>query len=281
MDLNDIHTAQISRFTTFCKGKRDAMLMEQEGQKDDFLSDRLIDDSAIYNSADVRGLLEAYHTQVMGRFRDDLEKTVNLSGVFTAQLLSQAQQHGVSLQVEDISIIEDQSRTAQIGALPAMSAPTLAPKPRTTLSAVEGGGGVSDPAVLQQLQDIKAENQMMRDRNQQLQTEMSAVLRERSMLSSELEQVRGSVQGGGIADAGECARQLAETKALLDQKNFEVDTLKKESAQQLSESTQFRELKSILKKKSAENREMRQQMMAAGIAPPDDGQGIELQADSD
>mmetsp|Transcript_22964 Transcript_22964/g.46515 ORF Transcript_22964/g.46515 Transcript_22964/m.46515 type:complete len:283 (-) Transcript_22964:152-1000(-) len=282
MDLNDIHRAQISRFSTFCKGKRDGALAGVECQKNDFMTDRLSDDGAIFNCMDVRALLEAYHAQVMACLRDELEKTVNLSSVFAAQLLAQAQATGITLQVEDISVIEDQNRVAQISSLPAMSAPPLAPKPRNTLTALDGGG-VSDPAALQEVQDLKEENRMMKDRNMQLQTEMSAVLRERSVLTCELEQARAQTATGGGVDAtvAEYSRMFTETKAALDQKSYELEAAKREFSQQLSQSSQFMELKSIVRKKTAENKDLKHRMMAAGVALPDDGQGVELQADDD
>lgn len=281
MDLNDVHKAQISRFQTFCKGKREGALAGVEGQKNDFITDRLSDDGAIFNCADVRSLLEAYHAQVVACFRDELEKPANLSSVFAAQLLAQAQASGLTLQVEDISIIEDQSRVAQVSSLPAVSAPPLAPK-RATLSALESTG-TADLSALQEMQDLKEENRIMKDRNMQMQTEMSTVLRERSVLSSELEQARAAAQTGGGADAtvAEYSRMLTDTKAALDQKHYELESAKRDFGQQLHQSSQFMELKSILRKKSAENKDLKQRMMAAGVAMPDDGQGVELQADED
>mmetsp|Transcript_58954 Transcript_58954/g.132672 ORF Transcript_58954/g.132672 Transcript_58954/m.132672 type:complete len:284 (-) Transcript_58954:175-1026(-) len=283
MDLNEAHTAQVARFATFCKGKRDAALAGMEVQKNDFITDRLSDDGAIFNCADARVLLETYHQQVLACLRDELDKSVNLSSVFVGQLLSQAQMNGATLQVQDISIIEDSSRIAQVAALPAVNAPPLVHK-RGTLSALDASGGPTiDGSALQELQDVKEENRMMKDRNMQLQTEMSTVLRERSMLSSELEQARASVQTGGGVDAtvAEYARMLTETKAALDQKSYELETTTREFNQQLSQTPQFIELKSIVRKKNEENKTLKQRMLAAGLAPPDDGQGVELQADDD
>lgn len=281
MNLNDVHKAQISRFTTFFKGKRDRVLADREGEKNDFLTDRLSDESAIFNYADVRSIVEAYHLQVMACLRDELSKTINLSAVFVAQLLAQAETSGASLQVEDISAIEDQSRIGEIQSLPAVSAPPLAaPKPRAPLTAVQSSG-TADPAVLQELQDLKEENRMMKDRNLQMQTEMSTVLRERSSLSTELEQVKSNLKqhitkghAGGTANTAEYERQLADAKA-------ELEATKKEMNQRLADSSQFKELKSIVKKKANENKELKQRLVAAGLALPDAGEGVELEADSD
>lgn len=292
MELNDVHKVQLSRFTTFFKGKRDRVLSDREMEKNDFISDRMADEAAIFNYNDVRLLLDTYHNQVMTCLRDELEKTVSLSAVFAAQLLGQAEQSGLTLQVEDISVIEDQNRLGQIGALSSINAPPLQPKPRNTLAAVDGSG-TADPAVLQELQDLREESRMMKDRNMHLQTEMSTVLKDRSVLTAELDQVKANLRehvtrmhqggggGGGDVQAAEYQRQLQESRGLLEQKHVELENLKREFNQRLGDSSQFRELKGIVKKKTAENKELKQRMAAAGLGVPDDGQGIELEADSD
>mmetsp|Transcript_56681 Transcript_56681/g.181969 ORF Transcript_56681/g.181969 Transcript_56681/m.181969 type:complete len:290 (-) Transcript_56681:66-935(-) len=289
MNLNDMHKAQVSRYASFFKGKRERVLADRENEKSDFMTDRLSEESAIFNCADVQLLMETYHSQVMACLKEELEKTVNLSAVFLSQLLAQAEASGVCLQVEDISAIEDQNRVGEVAALSAMSAPPLAPKPRNSLTAISGAGG-SDPAVLQELQDLKEEHRTMKDRNMQMQSEMSTVLRERSTLATELEQVKANFrqhitkahEGGADAGLAEYERQLAQAKAQQDQKQAELDALRKDLNQRLGDSAQFRDLKNIVKKKTTENKDLKQRLAAAGLALPDDGgEGIELAADSD
>eukprot|EP00421_Protoceratium_reticulatum_P064679 CAMPEP_0168402704 /NCGR_PEP_ID=MMETSP0228-20121227/23755_1 /TAXON_ID=133427 /ORGANISM="Protoceratium reticulatum, Strain CCCM 535 (=CCMP 1889)" /LENGTH=289 /DNA_ID=CAMNT_0008416293 /DNA_START=80 /DNA_END=949 /DNA_ORIENTATION=+ len=289
MELNDVHKAQISRFAAFFKGKRERVFADREREKTDFMSDRMADESAIFNYADIQLLMETYHAQVMGCLREELEKAVDLSAVFIAQILSQAETAGTTLQVDDISIIEDQGRLGEIGALAAMNAPPLAPKPRAQLTAVGSTGNV-DPNVLQEIQDVKEENRTMKDRNLQMQNEISTVLRERSVLAAELDQVKANLKqhitrmhegGGGNVNVAEYERQLTEAKGLHDQKNAELEALRRDMNQRLGDSSQFRELKGIVKKKATEIKDLRQRLIAAGLAPPDAGEGIELEADSD
>mmetsp|Transcript_57184 Transcript_57184/g.162348 ORF Transcript_57184/g.162348 Transcript_57184/m.162348 type:complete len:256 (-) Transcript_57184:110-877(-) len=255
MNLNDIHKAQVSRFAAFFKGKSERVLADREVEKTDFITDRLADESAIFNYSDVRLLMETYHTQVMTCLREELEKTSNLSAVFIAQILAQAEATGTTLQVDDISVIEDQGRVGEIGALAAMNAPPLAPKPRT-LSAVTSAGN-ADPNLLQELQDVREENRAIKERNLQMQSEISTVLRERSVLSAELDQANARAGGG----------------------NANVATEPNQGPP--GDSAQFREMKSIVKKKTAEIKDLKQRLVAAGLALPDAGEGIELQADSD
>jgi len=292
MDLNDVHKAQIQRFAQFFKGKRDKLCEECDATFGDYVSDRLSDDGAIFNRDDTEGLLAAYHQQVMAHIREGLETSTNLSAVYVTQLMSQAEQMGQYLQVEDISLVEDQSRLGQISSLAALQgAPPPVPKPRAPLpqlGATSNAG--TDPVVLQELQDLRLANQQMTDRYQNMQTELSSLLKERSGLSNELEKMRANFAGmmasnpglAGGADVAELEHSLNGTKAALDVKAQECEALRQDMNSRLGESTQFRDLKGIVKKKTDEIKNLKAVMVQYGIQPPEpEGGCIELAADSD
>lgn len=287
--LNEIHVAQLSRFGSFLKGKRDRALMDRESDKEDFKSDHLMDDAAIFNCQDVAALLEAYHTQVMARQREDLEATANLSAVFASHLMGQAEDHGMALQVEDISVIEDHGQLQVMASLAAMNAPPLAPRPRATLAAM--GTVSSDPAVLQELADVREENRVMQDRQHQMMTEISQVKSERSTLAAELEQVKANFKQhiamkheGGEASGAQLAeyqRLLDETQQQLEAKHYELETLRRDMEQRLGDSNQFIQLKAIVKRKSEEIKALKGTLVAHGLMAPDGDDCVELEADSD
>lgn len=282
MDLSETHKAQISRYAAFFKGKRDQVVADRDSEKDDFKTDRLPDEAAIFNMSDVEAIVDAYHAQVMGRVRDDLEKTVNLSGVFIAQLLAEAEQANVTLQVSDISLVEDQSRVDQVAALGKMKMTVPPPAQKAPLLPTMGSVASSDPALVQKLQDAEEETRSMKDRVQLMQGEMSGLLKERSALTSELEQVKTNFKQLLTKREGGGSSVSAETQAMLDSKSAECDEMKKEMNKKLADSTQFRELKSFVKKKSDEIRDLRQRLTAAGVAVPEaSGDGVDLAPDSD
>eukprot|EP00448_Togula_jolla_P039204 CAMPEP_0170625412 /NCGR_PEP_ID=MMETSP0224-20130122/30742_1 /TAXON_ID=285029 /ORGANISM="Togula jolla, Strain CCCM 725" /LENGTH=293 /DNA_ID=CAMNT_0010951979 /DNA_START=3 /DNA_END=884 /DNA_ORIENTATION=- len=293
MDLNEIHSAQAARFLSFFKGKATAAVSEGDAAKANFASDYLSDEERIYNKNDVEGILGAYHTQMTAFFREHLENSANLSAVYICQLFAQAEQAGMSLQLDDISFVEDQSRLNQLSGLAALhGAPPLAPKPKATLPTL-GSGGTADPAILQELQDVKEDNRQMKDRYQLMQTELSGLLKERSTLNGELEKVKSNFkqlltkthesnpEGAASQNAAEIERVLLETQASLDQKNAECDSMRKDLSQRLGDSSQFRDLKAIVKRKSDEIKELKALLAAHGFALPASDEGVELQADSD
>merc|ERR1712217_461136 len=137
-----------------------------------------------------------------------------------------------SLQVEDISIIEDQRYANYVDSLAAMNAPPLAPKPHTTLSAVGGSTAGTDVALLQQLEELKEMNRQLTERNMQMQSQVTTVMHERTALTHQVEQLQA--HGGGAATS----------------------------------SPQFQDLKSILKKKNEENKMLRAHLIQLGYEPP-------------
>eukprot|EP00928_Gymnodinium_smaydae_P052924 TRINITY_DN37045_c0_g1_i1.p2 TRINITY_DN37045_c0_g1~~TRINITY_DN37045_c0_g1_i1.p2 ORF type:complete len:316 (-),score=103.69 TRINITY_DN37045_c0_g1_i1:240-1124(-) len=294
MDLNDAHKAQLTRFVQFFKGKRDRTLIDREAEKEDFKSDRMPDDGQIFTKPEAESLLETYHQQMMGQHREDLEKTTNLAAVYVSQLFAQAENVGMDMYLDDISMIEDQSRLGQVSLLAALQdAPPLVPKPRAALPSLAAGGAANvDPAVFRQLQEMEEANRQMTERYQLMQAEVATLLKERTALSAENEEVKVQLNAllqrmhqtneneGAIASQIE--HQLAETNARLQAQKQECDNMRYDLNQRLNESSQFRELKALLKKKSDQNKMLRQHMAAHGIPEPQVDEGhIELTADDD
>lgn len=284
MDLSEDAKAQVGRFMGFFKGKRDLAIADAVAGKDEFVSDRLADDSAIYNSSDVKALLSALSDQLIASLKQEHETIVGTSAVYVSQLLIQAEKAGTKVDVPDISIIEDRKNISQVSSLAGVKY-SLAP-PKRGLDAIGSTG--SDPKVLQELLDVKEENRQMHDRQRSLQTEMSTLLKERSTLTAELEkvkenfkQMRARSTGDNSVNAAAIERSLNETKAMLDSKASECDTMKKDLDKRLGESSQFKELKSILQKKTDEVKDLKKRLAKAGVDVPSTDGGVDLEPDDD
>lgn len=294
MELSDAHKAQISRYFAFFKGKRDRSLQDREGEKQDFLSDRLSDQGAVFNCYDVVSLIEQYHMQMISPLRDELQATANLSAVYLSQLLAQADQQGLVMEA-DILSVEDQNK---LNAIAMLEQSGMVPLPRAAtrgnLAPVGPGGYSNDPSVLQQLNDSQEESRQMRDRYQSMQTQVSDLLRERSTLSEELEKVKSNfkqmrsrmqetntetpMNSGNIA---EIERSLNDTQVMLDSKQAECERMRGDMDKRLGDSKQFTDLKGLLKKKTDENKAMKRRMQEYGIPVDAADAGVTLEADSD
>lgn len=294
MDLNELHKSQISRQASFFKGKREKIIADRDAEKEDFKNDHNADDARLFNKGEMDQMLDYYHYQVMAKVREELEFTSKLAGVYTALFLGQAEAYGMSLQVEDISIIEDRGRLDQISSIAAVSgAPPAVPRARQALAPM-GMEAAADPKVLQELSDVREEKRQMEERYIGMQAEVSGLLRERSTLSSELEkmklnfgQLMAEMQANypanvGSASAVEVERLLNDTKGTLDMKSAECESMRQDLNARLGDSSQFRDLKGIVKKKSDEIKNLKAVLQQYGIAPPASADGgVELQADSD
>lgn len=288
MSLNEIHKAQVSRFISFFKGKRERLIQERDAEKDEFKMDRLSDESAIYNKSDVEDLLDSYHAQLVGCMREAIEENINLSAVFVSQLMYQAEQSNVTYEGMDVASIEEKHRVDEIASLVSsgMAPPTLAKRSGTApLPTIQG----ADAAMVQKVSDLQDENRKMKDNAQARDREVSELLRERSSLSSELEKVKSNFkqlrlkmpESSTNANMVEIESALNETKGMLDAKKVELDQMKKDLNQRLGDSSQFKELKAIVRKKSDEVKKLRRALADAGVPPPSTNEGVELTADDD
>lgn len=276
-DLNDIHRNQLTRYALFFKGKRDKMMSDRTADLEDFKTDRLSDSSTIFNASDVEGLLDFFFQQMQGHVREDLEQTTNLAGVYVSQLLAQAEQYGLAMQVDDISVIEDQHRLGSMSALTALSGvpPPVAKKPTLTTL---GSGLVPDVQAVQQLQELKAENDQLMARYQQMQIDNAALLKERSELQQAMDQLVAEAHSVSQS-GGQYEQTIHNMKVMCDSKQHEIDQLRQEVNQRLAESVQFVQLKDLLKKKSAQLKELKQVCIQYGIPLPSEEGGFELAAE--
>jgi len=292
MDLNDVHKAQIQRYTAFFKGKRERVLNDRNTDKDEFKSDR-VDSSQVYTAQDVEDLIDQYHAQVMGTLRQEISQLLDFSAVYVSQVLSQVQMYGMTLDGIDVSLIEDQSRVSALHAMDGHGA-APPPAPRATLTSLSPIGAQSvDLATAQQLQEMKEENRLLTERYQKMQGETSSLLQERSALSGELEKVkqnfamlRQQINGAGLDSSSSVNVQqieasLSETRGLLDAKNAECARMSQEMTQRLGDSSQFREMKAIVKKKSEEVKMLRRAMASHGLQAPALEGGVDLTPEDD
>merc|ERR1719313_2845451 len=114
-----------------------------------------------------------------------------------------------------------------------------------------------------------------------LQTEVATTAKARDTIAKELETVKANlkqhIQGkrssGGGGDTAGLEQELHETKEALETKNQEIDAMKKDLERRLGDSKQFRELKALLKKKTDEVKELKQQLSQAGALKDAGGGG--------
>lgn len=115
----------------------------------------------------------------------------------------------------------------------------------------------------------------MQDRYQQMQKQVSQLLQERTVLSEELATVKTNLKAlkrsnaeNDSAGAAAVDAQLREAQASLARKKEECDSTKKDLNKKLNDTTQFRDLKTIVTKKNAQIKDLRSRL--AKYEPQDD-----------
>jgi len=248
----------------------------------------LSDDQAIYNNQDVQELVDQYHAQIVGSIREAVEEIINHSAVYLSQLLAQEEQMGIVTEPIDISSIEDHHRMSEIAAMATtgMAPPPAPAKKNIALPTLQAGS--ADPQMIAKMQEIEEENRQMRDRYQQMQAEVSRLAAERSSVASELEQTKSHYAHAVLQlqqtspDASSNAHlenALMQTKTMLEEKSRECEQMRVDMSQRLGDSNQFKELKGIVKKKTAEVKALRNRLMENGLPYTTDTGGVELVAE--
>ncbi|CEL99249.1 unnamed protein product [Vitrella brassicaformis CCMP3155] len=280
MELSESHREQLQRYLLHCKGRRDRFIKEVTDTTDDVKDERCIDD--VFTKKDAEEMLGALSERLKELVREELESLANLSGVVFAQLCTAAQQQAVQLS-SDTALAEDQHRVQEVAALGEAASATAALKKLDltsgaakrghlpVLGAAHGASGHS-PTALHELQEARDQNQQLIDRQQQMQQQLSELLKERSAMGEELDKVKGNfkilkkkfkeIEGepAGRAQMEEIEKSLNDTKALLSAKDAALADLQADQQRRLSESAPVKQLKSMLQKKNEEIKSLRQRL---------------------
>lgn len=251
-ELSDLNKAQVQRFISYFKAKRERLLGERDLEKSEFISDRLSDDQAIFSRADVEEMVETFHSQTSGSVREAMEGFVNLSAVYVSQVLHRAESCGVPIDI-DLSAIEDQNSIDQIASLASQGfVPAVMGKRNANLPSL--GGVPPPPSPLAPAGDLQTMARM-----QELEQENS--------------QLRGRYD--------EMEAQVAQLFEQLHQAGAQVAMSQSQLSEHVGSSAQFRDLKDILKKRTEEVKLLREYIASAGLPVPGTEGGIELTADDD
>jgi leucine zipper transcription factor-like protein 1 len=221
--------------------------------------DRVVEE--ILQRDDVHQIFNDAKEQVAFRLREQLEAETLRSAAHLATILGFAQAAGVELEA-DVNTVEDSSRcnaVANVAAMIGQPRPAPAASRLQPMEAVVGGG-----ASAQELRELKQENRQMLDRYQQMQKQVSDLLKERSMLTDELEGVKATFLGlkgqlqMGQAEATESMEiALSNARIQLDQRTNELEVLSNDLNKRVGDSSQFKEMRSIIAKKNQQIKEMR------------------------
>ncbi|CAD7966286.1 unnamed protein product [Amoebophrya sp. A120] len=269
MELDDSNKAQIKRLYQFLRQKRDRHLREVDDIVTDLKDDRCAE--TIYNQEDVVTLLDEFAKMIKEVVKLELDTVTNMMALHTADLFAQAQSRSVQLG-SDLSVVEDEARLAKIAELAEWQG-TAGNKPAVLASlGSAAAGGSSD--------ELVKENQMLQERYQSIQKQLSEMMSERSALKEELAQIKTSFStikdrmGADLQSTSmvkDLEGQLKNTKMLLDSKASEAEKAREDLTRRLGDSSQFKDLKNIVAKKNQTIKQLRERLRQYEGDGDDDG----------
>lgn len=273
-DLSVGHQHELARFYRFFKTQNERDINDMQQLVYDLHQERVVDavEDTMYTRENVIEFVGAFMSdlseQVTMMSRDQLTAQTGKSLAHIATLLSQAQASGIDLEA-DPAEVDNQTRRDQIVATVSQIQDVAKARKLQGLPSLGG----SNPQSYAELHELKEENRKMMDRYQQMQGQVSELLKERSSLSEELELVKNTFKelksqlGGQSAGATAALEQaLNSAKEESERKTYELEALSRDAQRTMNESVQFREMRSIIAKKNAQIKEMRTQLAQYGVA---------------
>jgi leucine zipper transcription factor-like protein 1 len=257
-ELSDAHKNELARFSQFFKNKRELHVRHMQLLMGELGEDRITEE--ILQKGEVQAIFADAQEQVAAHVREILDSQSLQAMAHIATLLSFAQASGVELEA-DVHHVEDSSRCAMVAEVAnSISAPRAAPNAGRLPQLGAVGGMVGS----QEVRDLKEENRKMVDRYQQMQKQVSDLLKERSMLSDELEgvkstfkQLKDQMQAGQGFAAEDMENALSNARAQLDAKNREIENISSELNSHVGNSSQFRDMRSMMAKKNQQLKDLR------------------------
>jgi leucine zipper transcription factor-like protein 1 len=261
-ELSDAHKNELARFSQFFKNKRELHVRHMQLLMGELGEDRITEE--ILQKGEVQAIFADAQEQVAAHVREILDSQSLQAMAHIATLLSFAQASGVELEA-DVHHVEDSARCAMVAEVAnSIAAPRPAPNAgRLPQLGAVGGGMVGS----QEMRDLQEENRKYVDRFQQMQKQVTELLKERSMLSDELEgvkstfkQLKDQLAAGQGFDAGSMETALQNARAQLDAKNREIENISGELNNHIGSSSQFRDMRSMMAKKNQQLKELRSRL---------------------
>ncbi|OQS04585.1 hypothetical protein THRCLA_03197 [Thraustotheca clavata] len=235
--MNAHHQAELSKFLKFFRSRMNTHLENIEAEFEDTRSDRLSSDD-VYSQKDVTDVLKSLCFAVKANARSEHQDTINMTALLLRQVFSEAEDNQLNLEL-DTGIVEDKDMLEKVERL---SVAEWAGDEKRSSKKVAAKPSRTD----EEFESLQKENQQLRGRLEQLQTDCTRALKEKTRLQDDMEELRHAqtTSSGRHIDALEKELKAArETIA-----DYEASA--KETDDHISQTKQFQQLKKMVTEKN-------------------------------
>ncbi|OQR81163.1 hypothetical protein ACHHYP_16689 [Achlya hypogyna] len=242
--MNAHHQGELSKFLKFFRSRMNTHLENIEAEFEDTRSDRLSSDD-VYSQKDVTDVLKSLCFAVKANARSELQDTINMTALLLRQVFAEAEDHRLNLEL-DTGIVEDKAFEPNpidmLEKVERLSVAEWAGDEKRAAKKVAAKPGPSD----EEFEALQKENQTIRRRLEQLQTDCSRALKDKSRLQDDVDELRQAQSTASGRHVEELERELRSTRDALR----EYEASAKEADDHISQTKQFQQLKKIVAEKN-------------------------------
>ncbi|CAG9329796.1 LZTFL1 [Blepharisma stoltei] len=261
--LSPDHQVEVKKYLDFFALKRRENLKEIDTSAKQFIAKNLNED-ALLQKNEVEAFMDNFVREVSSTIEAELQNIAHMSGVYIKILMNQAQTHNLTLQadtsfIENLHAIEEMRNIERSQKALDLNKRTQGARLPTLQTSFN-----NDPLLVKQLNELKEENNTLKNRMKQMQTQISQILDEKMELRNAVESLTAQLENGPRHEEPQHDTQaihmLEETKLQLQTKEELIKQLKEEQDKRLADSKQFQSLKKLIVGKNEQIKELREQL---------------------
>lgn len=267
-ELSSDNDEQIRKYLKFFRTKKEATLRGLSNEFEDIKQDRLNED--MFSKDDMIDFADSILSSITSHVANDLSLAINMNALLVSQLFEQGQNAGVELSINTGSV-ENQ---ALLNAVERMNidGPKSAQKKKAAdvlPSFKEDSRALQQEAkaMKEETERLTAANKTLSDRFTMMQTEASRLNKENSALKNDLSDLQQRL--GRVESSAKRSDDSKVDSSQVRRLEEELRRLKEESTKRVADSSQFQQMKDLMKSQTFKIKDLRRRLQR--YEPDDDG----------
>eukprot|EP01041_Mallomonas_annulata_P000069 gene69-81_t len=254
-NLDEDNDEQIRKFIRFFRQKKDGILRSISSEIDEAKQDRLNED--MFTKEDMTDFSEYISSLVRTQLSQELSDTINMNALIVSKLLENAQSKGVHIDL-DIGSAENQALLQAVEKMNLDSIPKRGARRMDALPSMKDEA----KATRDEMDRLQTTNQNLQERFNAIQADASKLVKENTTLKNEVDSLNRRLEAQGESSSKAKAESKSDREATqrIIKLEEEVKRAKEEGAKRLSETTQFTQMRSLMKTQNDKIKSLRRKL---------------------